>query len=115
MMETFLIQLVAAAFGAVSTAGADWAYNAARIGRRVHSLWVAASIALISLPVTAWAATVFLGPGFLGRMVAAIIVGAIFLGVHRNLPQSRPVRKPSREISQHSSAGPIPPASSLNG
>jgi hypothetical protein len=34
-MEIFLIQLLAAALGAVSTASADWSYNGAWIGRRL--------------------------------------------------------------------------------
>ena len=38
MMEIFLIQLLAAGLGALSTAWADWSYNRARIGRRLHAL-----------------------------------------------------------------------------
>lgn len=115
MMEIFLIQLLAAACGAISTACADWFYNGARIGRRLHAFWVSASIAVICLPVTAWISTVFLGPKLLGQATAAILFGAIFFGVHRNLPQSRSVRKLGPEISRHRSADPIPPASRLNG
>jgi hypothetical protein len=65
---------------------------------------------MICLPVTVWASAVFLGPGLLGRIVAAILIGAIFLGVRRNLPQSGSVRKFGPGLPQHP-----PPASRLNG
>lgn len=38
MMEIFLIQLLAAGLGALSTASADWCYNRARIGARLVGL-----------------------------------------------------------------------------
>jgi|SRR5690242_10370747 hypothetical protein len=93
MMEIFVIQLLAAALGALSTAWADWSYNGARIGRRLHAFWVSTSIAVISVPVVSWTSTVFLGSGLLGQVVAGTVVAAIFLWVYRNLPNSRPVRK----------------------
>jgi hypothetical protein len=89
MMEIFLIQLLAAGLGALSTAWADWCYNRARIGGRLHAFWVSASIAAICLPVVAWISTVFFGPGLLGQSIAGILVGAIFLWVYRNLPNPR--------------------------
>lgn len=115
MMEIFLIQLLAASLGALSTASADWSYNGARIGARLHALWVSASIAAICLPVIAWTASVFLGPGLLGQMVAVILVGAIFLWVYHNLPNSRPVRKLGPGAPWRPSSGAVPPASRLNG
>jgi len=63
MMEIFLIQLLAAGLGALSTAWADWSYNRARIGTRLHALWVATSIGVICLPVVSWTSMVFLGSG----------------------------------------------------
>ena len=93
MMQIFLIQLLAAGLGALSTAGADWAFNRARIGRRLHACWVSTSIAVICVPVVSWTAIVFLGSELLGPLVAGTVVGAIFLSVHQNLPKSREVRK----------------------
>jgi hypothetical protein len=85
MVEIFLVQFLAAALGAASTALADWLYHTARIRQRLHSFWVSASIAVISLPVVAWVCNVFLGSGLLGRSVAAALVGAVFLWVYQNL------------------------------
>lgn len=115
MMKIFLIQLLAAGLGALSTAWADWSYNRARIGGRLHALWVSASIAAICLPVFAWTAAVFLGPGLLGQSVVVILVGAIFLWVYQNLPNSRPARKLGPGAPQRPSTGAVPPAPRLNG
>jgi hypothetical protein len=116
MMEVFAIQLLAAALGAASTASADWLYQRAHFGRRLHSLWVSISIAVICLPVLAWTSCIFLGPGLLGQVVAGTLVLAIFLWVYRNLPklplvQGLGPRLPPR----HPSSGAVPPASRLNG
>jgi len=114
MMEIFLIQLLAAGLGALSTAAADWCHNRAKIGRRLHAFWVSASIAAICLPVMAWTSTIFLGSGLVGQSVAGVLVGAIFLWVYQNLPSRRPGRKIGPEAHRPSS-GAVPPASSLNG
>src|SRR5215813_10223841 len=111
MMEIFLIQLLAAALGAVSTASADWVYSGAWIGRRLHAFWVSTSIAVICLPVVAWTTTVFLGPGVLGQSAAGLVIGAIFLGVRRNLPDYRAVHRPGPGLPQGRSPGAVPPAS----
>lgn len=89
-MEIFVVQFVAAALGATSTAAADWLYHRARIRQRVHSLWVSASLALICLPVLAWLCWVFLGFGLIGQSVAGILVGTIFLSVYRTLSKLPP-------------------------
>ncbi len=115
MMEIFLIQLLAAGLGALSTAWADWSYNRARIGRRPHAFWVAASIAMICLPVTSWTSMVFLGSGLLGQLVAGTLVGAVFLWVYRNLPNSRQIRKFGPGFPKAHGAAPFPPASRLDG
>lgn len=115
MMQIFLIQLLAAGLGALSTTGADWAFNGARIGRRLHAFWVAASIAVICAPVVSWTAIVFLGSGLPGPLVAGTLVGAIFLWVHQNLPKSREVRKFGPGLPDTSGAAPFPPASRLDG
>ncbi len=115
MMEVFLIQLLAAGLGALSTAWADWSYNRARIGRRRHAFWVAASIAVICLPVVSWTSTVFLGSGLLGQLVAGTLVGAVFFWVYRNMPKPRQVRKFGPGLSAARGAEPFPPASRLDG
>jgi hypothetical protein len=115
MMEIFLIQLLAAGLGALSTAWADWSYNGARIGRRLHAFWVSTSIAVICLPVVTWTAMVFLGSGLLGQLVAGTIVVAIFLWVYRNLPKPRQVRKFGPGLPDARGIAPFPPASRLDG
>jgi hypothetical protein len=115
MMEIFLIQLLAAGLGALSTAWADWSYNRAQIGRRLHALWVATSIGVICLPVVSWTSMVFLGSGLLGQLVAGTLVGAVFLWVYRNLPKPRQVRKFGPGFPDARGAAPFPPASRLDG
>ncbi|MBV8934716.1 MAG: hypothetical protein JO320_10670 [Alphaproteobacteria bacterium] len=115
MMEIFLIQLLAAGLGALSTASADWCYTKARIGARLHAFWVSASIAAICLPVLGWTSTIFLGVGLLGQSVAGVLVGAIFLWVYFNLPSSRPAHRTGPQAPQRPSSGAVPPASRLNG
>jgi hypothetical protein len=115
MMEIFLIQLLAAGLGALSTAWADWSFDRARIGRRLHAFWVAASIAVICLPVVSWTSMVFLGSGLLGELVAGTLVGAVFLWVYRNLPKPRQVRKFGRGLPDAPEAAPFPSASRLDG
>jgi hypothetical protein len=108
MVEIFVIQLLAAALGALSTAWADGLYNGARIGRRWHTFWVSASIAVICLPVVAWTSIVFLGAGVLGQVAAGIVVCTIFLWVYQNLPNSRSVRKLGPRLPRHPSGGALP-------
>jgi hypothetical protein len=115
MIEVFLIQLLAAGLGALSTAWADWSYNGARIGRRLHAFWVATSIAVICVPVVSWTSMVFLGSGLLGQSAAGTVVGAIFLWVYRNLPKPRRVRKLGPGLPDARGAAPSPPASRLDG
>jgi hypothetical protein len=109
MMEIFLIQLLAAGLGALSTAWADWSYSGARIGRRLHAFWVAISIAVICVPVVSWTSVIFFGSGLLGPLVAGTVVGAIFLWVHQNLPKSREVRKFGPGLPGAHGAGAVPP------
>ena len=94
MVEIFLVQFLTAALGAASTALADWAHNRGRISLRLHAFWVSTSIAVIYLPGLWWTSNIFLGPGVLGRLVAGIIVGTIFLCVYRNLPKPRSLQNP---------------------
>ncbi len=115
MMEIFLIQLLAAGLGALSTAWADWCHNRAQIGRRLHAFWVAASIAVICLPVVSWTSMVFLGSGLLGQLVAGTLVGAVFLWVYQNLPNSGQVRKFGPALPDVRETAPFPPASRLDG
>jgi hypothetical protein len=116
MVEIFLIQLLAAGLGAVSTAVADWSRKRGRISLRLHNFWVSASIAAIYLPVLWWMANIFLGPGVLSELAAIIVVGTIFMGVYRNLPKPRSLPDLGRRPSPlHPSGGAVPPAAKSNG
>jgi len=106
MMEIFLLQLLAVGLGGLSTAWADQCYNRARIGGRLHAFWVSSSAAASCLPVVAWTAIVFCGPGVLGQSIAGTLVGAIFCGVYRNLPYARPVATSSLSQWHHQLGGP---------
>jgi len=105
MVEVFMIQLLAAALGAVSTAVADRLHNRGRISLRLHTFWVSASIAAIYLPVLWWTASVFLGPGPVSDVVALTVVGTIFLCVFRNLSKPRLLRNPGRYSSPVRASG----------
>jgi hypothetical protein len=110
-----MVQFLAAALGAASTGLADWLHQRGRIGRKLHSFWVSASIAVISLPVLDWISVVFLGSGLLSQVVAGALVGAIFFWVNgnlRKLPSIAPFG-PHR-ASARPASGPVPPASKLN-
>jgi hypothetical protein len=115
MVEIFLVQLLAAALGAGSTAIADWLYRSDRIGQRLHSFWVSASIAVICLPVIDWTCNVFLGFGLPTQLVVAVLLGLIFSWVYRSLrrlpaaPSLGPQLPPQRPSSDA-----VPPASKLN-
>lgn len=94
MVEIFIIQFLAAALGAISTAVADGLHNRRRIGVRLHTFWVSFSIAAIYLPVLSWISNIFLGPGLLGKVISGIISSTIFFCVYRNLPKPRPAPRP---------------------
>ena len=116
MVEIFLIQLLATALGAGSTTLADWAYERARIGLRVHALWVAASISVICLPLLGWTSHVFLGSGLVGQLAAAILLASIFFFVYRNSPKPRSMQKPGkRPLPPQPSSSATPPASKFHG
>jgi hypothetical protein len=115
MVEIFVMQFLAAALGAASTALADWLYERARIRQGLHSFWVSASIAVICLPVVAWTCHVFLGFGLLGQLVAGTLVGAIFFWVYRNLRKLPSVQNLGARRPPRPSGGAIPPASRLHG
>jgi hypothetical protein len=100
LIEIFLTQLLAAALGALSTALADWLYNAGRIGQRLHIFWLSSSIAAICLPVLGWVSSIFVGSGAIGRGIAGLLVGAIFWWVYRNLPKT-PVGAEARSVRAH--------------
>jgi hypothetical protein len=101
LIEIFLIQLLAAALGALSTALADWSYNKGRIGPRLHTFWLSSSIAAICSPVVGWISNIFFGSGVIGRGVAGLLVGAIFFWVYHNLPKPRSVQKRERTCPCH--------------
>jgi hypothetical protein len=105
MMEIFLLQLLSIALGGLSTAWAGRCYHRARIGGRLHAFWVSSSTAAICLPVVAWTAIIFFGPGLLGQSISGTLVGAIFLWVYRNLPYPRPVATSSLSRWHHQLGG----------
>jgi drug/metabolite transporter (DMT)-like permease len=107
MVEIFIIQFFAAALGAMSTALADRLHDRRRIGSRLHIFWVSVSIAAIYLPVLSWISNIFLGPGLLGTLVVAIVLGAVFYCVYRNLPKPRSFPRRSCEA--------VAPLSKFNG
>jgi hypothetical protein len=116
MVEIFLLQFLTAALGAVNAALADWAHNRGRISRRLHTFWISTAISAIYLPILLWTSNIYLGPGVLGRSVAGIIAGAIFLCVYRNLPKPRRIQNPGLYPSApHLSSGRVPPMSKFNG
>ena len=116
MVEVFMIQLLAAALGAVSTAVADRLHNRGRFSLRLHTFWVSASIAAIYLPVLWWTASVFLGPGPVSDVVALTVVGTIFLCVFRNLSKPRLLRNPGRYSSPvRASGAAVSPVAKSNG
>lgn len=116
MVEAFLLQLLAAALGALSSAMADWTHRRGRISLRLHSLWVSASIALIYLPILGWVTNIFLGPGLTGELVTAAAMGAIFFCCYQKLPRPRLTRGPQRHSSPpHPSDGAVPPVARSSG
>ena len=115
MMQIFLVQFLAAALGAASTAMADWLYHSGRIRQYLHAIWVSTSIAVICLPILEWVCNVFLGSGLPGQLVAGILVGTIFLWVYRKLRKLPPVQNLGPRPPRRSSSGAVPPASKLNG
>jgi hypothetical protein len=114
MVQIFLVQFLAAALGALSTAIADWLYHSGRIRQRLHSFWVSASIAVICSPVVYWTCNVFLGSGWPGQLTAGALVGTIFLCVYRNLRKLPAVPALAARQPSSSSSGAVPPASKLN-
>jgi drug/metabolite transporter (DMT)-like permease len=115
MVQIFLMQFLAAALGAASSAVADSLYRRARIGQRVHSFWVSLSIAVICLPILVWTCNVFLGPGLLRNIVIAISVAVIFFWVNQNLRKLPPPQNFEPHCpASHPSNGAVPPASRFN-
>jgi hypothetical protein len=115
MVQIFLLQFLAAALGAASTAIADWLYHSGRIRQRLHSFWVSASIAAICLPVLVWTCSVFLGPGLPGQLVAGMLASAIFYWAYQNLLKQPAVENLGPHLPRRPSSGAVPPASKLNG
>lgn len=113
-MQVFLIQFLAAAFGGLSSALADISYRKGRVGGRLHSFWVAASISLICLPVSAWTSSIFLGPGLLGQLVAGILVLAMFFWVYFHVPKTQLAQDAGMGLGRRPSNGAVPPASNFH-
>jgi len=95
MLEMFFVQLVAAVLGAASVGMADSLYKAGRIHRGLHTLWVAGFNAAICVPVLAWTANVFLGPGMMTQCLVGGLLAVIFWWVYRNLGKLPAPQKPT--------------------
>lgn len=93
MIEILAAQMMALVLAVVSIAAADSTAHSARIGHRLHALWVSFSIAAMCLPIVLWAATVFVGDGTLRCSVAGLFEAALFLCLYRNLRSLPPARK----------------------
>lgn len=114
MIEVFAVQLLTAAAGAVSTAAADRLYHRARIGQRLHTLWVSVSIAVICLPVLIWTCNVFLGFGALGQLAVGVVAATVFLWVHQSLRRLPAAQNSPYPLAPRSSERAVPPASKFN-
>src|SRR5258708_4859109 len=115
MVQIFVVQFLAAALGAASTAMADWLYQSGRIRQGLHAFWVSASIAVICLPVLAWVCNVFLGSGLPGQLVAGILVVWIFFGVYGPLGNPPSAGGGGRRLPGRSGGGAVPPPPRLTG
>jgi hypothetical protein len=54
MLGIFTLQVTAAILGTASIGIADWLYLRARVGWRLHSLWVSCSSTALYLPMLTW-------------------------------------------------------------
>ena len=115
MLEILALQVIAATLGTLSIGGADWLYHRGRIGRPLHSLWVASSSTAICLPLLTWIITIFLGPGTICWMLVSAFGAAMFLWMYSNLLKVPGVQKfRPEQIVVGSPNRPAPPSSSLN-
>ena len=115
MMEILTVQVIAAIFGMSSTATADWLYHRGRIGRFLHSLWVAFSNTAICLPILAWTSIVFLGNGVVSWVSVAAVLSMMFFWQYHNLLKIPPAQRMRRgPIPMPSSGRSIPPPSNLS-
>jgi hypothetical protein len=87
LLEILAAQIMAVVLGTVSIAAADWSYRTGHIRQALHPVWVACSVAAICLPMLAWISSVFLGSGVFSQGLVGMLMGVIFLWVHRNLPK----------------------------
>jgi hypothetical protein len=85
-MATILaIQMAALLLAVLSIGLADLLRHRARITRRLHAMWVAASIAAMCLPILGWTANIFVGPGAPTYGIVGILEAALFFSLYRSL------------------------------
>jgi hypothetical protein len=92
MPEILAVEMSALLLALLSVGAADFFYHSGRIGRPLHSLWVALSIAAMCLPILVWLAGVLIGPGLPAWGTVALIEAALFFGLLHGLatvPTSR--------------------------
>jgi hypothetical protein len=93
MTKILAIEMAALLIALISIGAADFVYHGGRITQRLHSLWVSSSIAAMCMPVVAWVAAIFVGPGALAHSLAGIVVVALFVGLYRNLSNLPAIRR----------------------
>jgi hypothetical protein len=93
MPEVLAIEMAALLLAVLSIGAADFVYHSGRIAQSLHCLWVASSIAAMCLPILAWVASIFVGPGALAWTLVGAIEGVLFISLYRNLSNLPALRK----------------------
>ena len=85
MGEILAIEMAALLAAVLSIGAADFAYHSGRFARRFHSVWVAASITAMCLPIVFWAAGIFVGPGAPAWGLSGMFAAVLAVGLYHNL------------------------------
>ncbi len=110
MPEVLAVEMAALLSALVSIAAADFVYHSGRIGQPLHSLWVAFSIAAACLPILAFIAGVFVGPGARAWTLVGTLEALLLLGLYRNLRSLPAGRKLGHGLPPPPAGQPRPPA-----
>jgi hypothetical protein len=93
MIKILAVEMVALMLALVSISLADAVYHSGRVTRRLHSVWVSLSIAIMCVPVLSWVAVILLGPGLTGQTLVGVFTAALFVALYRNLLALPAIRK----------------------
>jgi hypothetical protein len=85
MPEILALEMAALLLASLSIGAADFVYHNGRISQSFHSLWVASSIVAMCLPILAWLAGVFIGPGTTAWGVVGALEAVLFISLYQNL------------------------------